>query len=148
MTLNDRECFGERAVDHFEDPYHRGPLERYTHGAELANPICRDRISVELRVASGVIEEAAFDGDGCLVSQASASMLIERIEQMTLADVRAFSATQMIELFGDDLPPSRQKCCLLAWRTLQRAISAGDDGDEPGVDENAGFGGPSLSEEG
>ena len=72
----------------------------------------------------GKISEAYFDGEGCCISQASASMLIEKMDGVHVDDVKNFSAEEMLELFGPKLTPNRQKCCLLSWRVLQSAIYA------------------------
>jgi nitrogen fixation NifU-like protein len=84
----------------------------------------------------GTIRDAYFDGDGCCISQASASMLVEQIDGKRVDDVKAFTAEDMLRLFGARLTPNRQKCCLLAWRALQSAIyspiSELGDGGPPG----------------
>jgi nitrogen fixation NifU-like protein len=73
-------------------------------------------------------------------------MLIEKIEGKTLEEVHAFTAEEMLNLFGPKLTPNRQKCCLLSWRVLQSAVHSPLD---PLDDESDGlnFGGPSLGEE-
>jgi nitrogen fixation NifU-like protein len=93
----------------------------------------------------GKIQQAWFDGDGCCISQASASMLIEKMDGQTIDDVRQFTAEQMLELFGARLTPNRQKCCLLPWRVLQTAVysSLGDDEQE----DRSTFNGPDLGDE-
>ena len=63
-----------------------------------------------------------FDGDGCCISQAAASMIVEKFDGRTIEDVKTFTANDMLELFGVRLTPNRQKCCLLPWRVLQSAI--------------------------
>ena len=68
------------------------------------------------------IEDAWFAGEGCCISQASASLLTEWICGRTVDEVKQFAAEQMLELFGAKLTPNRQKCCLLPWRVLQSAI--------------------------
>ncbi|QDV44114.1 NifU-like protein [Stieleria neptunia] len=145
---NEQDIYEEHVLDHYEDPYHRGELATATHGDEGKNPLCGDVIQVMLRLgADGKIEEAWFDGEGCVISQASASMLIEAIEGKTVEEAKEFTANQMLELFGPQLTPNRQKCCLLSWRVLQSALHA--PLDESADDDDAGphFGGPSLSEE-
>jgi len=133
-------------VDHFEDPYHQGDCEAATHQAEGRNTLCGDAVCIQLRVdlESGVIVEAWFDGEGCVVSQAAASMLVERVEQMNHADVHAFDARSMLELLGPTIAPSQQKCGLLPWRVLQLALGT----PTPEFDDAAPtFGGPHLGEE-
>ncbi|TWU02733.1 Fe-S cluster assembly sulfur transfer protein SufU [Stieleria varia] len=146
---SEQDIYEEHVLDHYEDPYHRGPLESATHADEGKNPLCGDVVQVSLRLSDdGRIEEAWFEGEGCVISQASASMLIEKVEGKTLDEVKAFSADEMLELFGPKLTPNRQKCCLLSWRVLQSAIHAPvDAGDSEDDSDGPHFGGPSLSEE-
>lgn len=121
----EEEIYQEHILDHYEDPYHRGHCRSATHGHEADNPLCGDVVRVELRIDDqGRIAEAWFDGEGCCISQASASMLMEKIEGLKVDDVMKFSAREMLELFGARLTPNRQKCCLLSWRVLQSAVHA------------------------
>lgn len=125
---DEEEIYLDHVLDHYEDPYHRGRCSQATHRHEDDNPLCGDVIQVELSIDDqGKICEAWFDGDGCCISQASASMLMESIEGKTIDEVREFSAEQMLELFQARLTPNRQKCCLLSWRVVQSALySSGD----------------------
>ena len=129
MSLSEEEIYQEHVLDHYEDPYHRGHLEQATHQHKDDNPLCGDVVEIELLIdVDGKIIEAYFNGDGCCISQASASMLIEKMEGQHVESVKAFSAEDMLELFGPKLTPNRQKCCLLSWRVLQSAIYAPRDG--------------------
>ena len=130
MPLDEEEIYQEHVLDHYEDPYHRGHCEGQTHSHEDDNPLCGDVVRVELRInGEGKVEEAWFDGDGCCISQASASMLMEQIEGKTGEEVKAFAAQDMLELFGARLTPNRQKCCLLVWRVVQSAVFSPVDGE-------------------
>jgi nitrogen fixation NifU-like protein len=123
MPEPEDELYQERILEHYEEPYHRGHCAHPTHAHEDDNPLCGDVVRVELAVDdAGRIREAFFDGDGCCISQAAASMLVERIEGKTVDEVKQFHAQDMLELFGAKLTPNRQKCCLLSWRVLQSAI--------------------------
>jgi nitrogen fixation NifU-like protein len=124
MPVDDiQRLYQEHVIDHYEDPYHRGSCLRATHADEGENPLCGDEIRVELRIGDdGRIAEAWFSGDGCCISQASASMLMEAVEGKTVDEAKRFSAENMLGLFGAPLTPNRQKCCLLAWRILQQAL--------------------------
>ncbi len=116
------EAIEERIDDHVQDPYHRGPCPGCTHAHEGDNPLCGDRVRLELQVDGSVVREIYFSGRGCRISQASASMLAEELEGKTLEDVRHFTPEAMLRLFGARLTPNRQKCCLLPWRVLQSAL--------------------------
>ncbi|NOY30173.1 MAG: SUF system NifU family Fe-S cluster assembly protein [Planctomycetes bacterium] len=120
---SEEELYQEHVLDHYEDPFHRGPLEGATHAHEDKNPLCGDVVRIELKLdADGKIEDLYFTGDGCVISQASASMLLEKIYGKTVDDLKGFSAADMLVLYGPRLTPNRQKCCLLSWKVLQSAV--------------------------
>lgn len=147
MSPSEQDIYEEHVLDHYEDPYHRGPLDQATHAHEADNPLCGDVVHVDLKLSDdGKVEQAWFNGQGCVISQAAASMLMEEIEGKTVDELKAFSAEEMLELFGPKLTPNRQKCCLLSWRVVQSAVHSPLDGsDDDG--QGPSFGGPSLSEE-
>jgi nitrogen fixation protein NifU and related proteins len=129
MALDEDELYQDHILDHYDDPYHRGRCDRCTHRHEDDNPLCGDVISMELQIdEQGTLKEVYFDGDGCCISQAAASMLVERFDGRSVEDVKKFTAQDMLDLFGARLTPNRQKCCLLPWRVLQAAIYSPVDG--------------------
>ncbi|RIK81096.1 MAG: iron-sulfur cluster assembly scaffold protein [Planctomycetota bacterium] len=120
---SEEELYQEHILDHYEDPFHRGHLAGATHAHEDKNPLCGDVVRIELALGDdGKINNVYFDGQGCVISQASASMLIEAMHGKTLDDVKRFSAEDMLKLYGPRLTPNRQKCCLLSWKVLQAAV--------------------------
>jgi nitrogen fixation NifU-like protein len=120
---SEEELYQEHILDHYEDPFHRGHLAAATHAHEDKNPLCGDVVRIELEIdEQGKIRNAYFDGEGCVISQASASMLLEEIYGKSVEDVKEFSAGDMLELYGPRLTPNRQKCCLLSWKVLQSAV--------------------------
>ncbi len=122
MSQSD-EIYQDRILEHFEEPFHRGHCPRATHAHEDDNPLCGDQVRMELAIEpAGRIEDVWFNGEGCCISQASASLLTEWARGRTVDEVKHFAAEQMLELFGARLTPNRQKCCLLPWRVLQSAI--------------------------
>jgi nitrogen fixation NifU-like protein len=131
MPTNEEELYQEHILDHYEDPFHRGNLPTATHAHEENNPLCGDVVRVELQLdETGTIRDCFFTGQGCVISQASASMLLEKMHGKTVDDVKQFSAEDMLELYGARLTPNRQKCCLLSWKVLQSAVHSpvGRDG--------------------
>ena len=123
MPSNQDELYQERILDHYEQPYHRGHCAGCTHAHEDDNPLCGDVVRVELEVdEAGRIGQAWFSGDGCCISQAAASMLMQQVEGKSLAEIQKFSGEDMLRLFGARLTANRQKCCLLSWRVLQSAL--------------------------
>jgi nitrogen fixation NifU-like protein len=122
---DEQDVYQDHILDHYEDPYHRGHCDLATHAHEDDNPLCGDVIRVEMQLdGQGRVLAAWFEGDGCCISQASASMLMEKIEGLTVDEVKQFTAQNMLELFGARLTPNRQKCCLLSWRVVQAAMHA------------------------
>jgi nitrogen fixation NifU-like protein len=85
---------------------------------EEHNPVCGDHLHLTVRVRDGVISEVGWDGDGCAISQASASLLGEKIKGMSLADALALTREDILEMIGLQLLPTRQKCALLSLKTL------------------------------
>jgi nitrogen fixation protein NifU and related proteins len=123
MSLDEEELYQEHILDHYEDPFHRGHLPTATHAHEDNNPLCGDIVRIELELGDdGKIRDAFFNGQGCVISQASASMLLEKMQGKTVEEAKKFTANDMLELYGPRLTPNRQKCCLLSWKVLQSAV--------------------------
>jgi|SRR5579864_830685 len=119
----DDDLYREELLDHYYSSPHRGHLEAPDFGFELENALCGDRIKIEMQLdARQTISRVRFNGDGCVISQAAASLLAERMEGATLQEALRFSADEMLELIKARLTPARRKCGLLAWRALQRAL--------------------------
>jgi nitrogen fixation NifU-like protein len=126
---SEEEIYQEHILDHYEDPFHRGSLPTATHAHRDKNPLCGDVVQIELQLSpEGKVEDIYFDGEGCVISQASASMLAEKMHGKSLEDVKTFTAQEMLELYGPRLTPNRQKCCLLSWKVLQTAVHSPVDG--------------------
>ena len=127
--MNDESIYEDHILDHYEDPFHRGQCPDATHEHEDNNPLCGDVVHIELRIdEDGKIEDLYFSGEGCVISQASASMLLEKMYGKTVEEVMKFSAEEMLELYGPRLTPNRQKCCLLSWKVIQTAVHSPVEG--------------------
>jgi len=121
--IDGRQCDEDRVLRHVEEPYHRGTLENATHRQRVDNTVCGDSVQLDLSIDNaGVITEAWFTAQGCIISQAAASMLVEHLKGMVMSDALAFTAEDMLALFGARLLPRRQRCCLLAWEAMRRAL--------------------------
>lgn len=121
--MSSDDIYQERILAHYEEPHHCGHCPGATHAHEDDNPLCGDVVRLELAIdKQNRVAQAWFNGDGCCISQAAASMLTEKIEGLTVEQIKQLSAADMLDLFGVKLTPNRQKCCLLAWRVLQAAI--------------------------
>jgi len=123
--FEDLEALAGHVIDHYEAPYHRGTCPGVTHSLRRTSPMCDDSVQIDLRLTpTGRIDQAWFDGDGCVISQSAASMLVQRVEGMAIEDARALAASEILKLFGPGLSPDRQKCCLLAWRVFHGALDS------------------------
>jgi nitrogen fixation NifU-like protein len=116
------ELYRENILDHYKHPRNRGTLEHPDITYEDANPLCGDHLRMDFQVKDGRIEQVRFSGHGCSISQASASMLCERIEGQTLEEVKRISRDDVLEMLGIELGPVRLKCALLALKTLKAGV--------------------------
>jgi len=108
-------------LDHYRNPRNFGTLEHPDVEAEDLNPLCGDQIRMQLKLDDGVVSDVRFSGRGCAISQASASMLTERIKGMKLADVAKLSKDVVLEDVGIGISPTRMKCAMLGLRVLKSA---------------------------
>ena len=137
------ELYQQTIVEHNRSPRNFKTLDHPTHHAEGKNPLCGDQISLQLTVDGGVIKEVGFQGSGCAISQASASLMTSAVTGKSPADAeRLFKAFHDMVTGGDAAPadpttlgklaafagvkqfPARVKCANLAWHTLHAALLA------------------------
>jgi nitrogen fixation NifU-like protein len=137
-----QELYQEVILDHNRRPRNFRMLEG-GRKAEGFNPLCGDRLTVYLRIDDGVITDASFEGSGCAISKASASMMTESVKGKTTADADALFARFQQMITSPDGPsdhlgkltalagvrrfPIRVKCASLPWHTLRAAIDASDE---------------------
>ena len=111
--------YQEELLDHYENPSNYGTLSNPDVSHEEDNPLCGDRIRIDLIVEDDMITEVRFSGHGCTISQAAASMLTEEIEGKTLAEVKQLTKGDILDMIGIPLGPVRLKCALLALKVLK-----------------------------
>ncbi len=115
--------YRENILDHYRNPRNKGRLDNPTHVHEEHNPLCGDVIRIDLHVNDeDVIEEVRFEGEGCAISQASASMLTEMIQGKTLEEAKQVSKDDILEALGIDIGPVRLKCALLSLKVLKAGV--------------------------
>jgi len=117
------DLYREVIVDRYKNPQYRGHLDPHDIAFEDDNPLCGDHIRVELRVDENeIVREAAFDGHGCAISQASADLLMEEVIGKPLEEVRQLNKEDVLELLGIELGPVRLKCALLSLKVLKAGV--------------------------
>ncbi len=115
--------YKENILDHYRHPRNAGTLENPTHSHEESNPLCGDIIRIDLHVnEDNIVDQVAFHGKGCAISQASASMLTEMVEGKTLDEVKQISKEDILEALGIEIGPVRMKCALLSLKALKVGI--------------------------
>jgi nitrogen fixation protein NifU and related proteins len=113
------DMYREIILDHAQNPHHPGVLDPADVDHEEHNPLCGDRLRLTLRLDENQrITQIAWDGEGCAISQATASMLGDEIVGKTLDDIRQITKDDIFELVGIPLTINRVKCALLSLKTL------------------------------
>lgn len=116
------DLYREAILDHYKHPRQKGHLAAPDIQFHDHNPFCGDEITIELKVENGVVVDAAFDGHGCAISQATASMLMEEILGKPLEELKALDKEYILELLGIEIGPVRLKCALLPLKVLKAGV--------------------------
>ncbi|MDF1501068.1 MAG: SUF system NifU family Fe-S cluster assembly protein [Anaerolineales bacterium] len=115
--------YRELIIDRYKSPHNKGRLDPHDYSYEDDNPLCGDELRIDVRVDENeVVTEASFEGQGCAISMASADLLVEHIVGKQLAEIKAMSKEDILELLGIELGPVRLKCALLSLKVLKAGI--------------------------
>lgn len=115
--------YRENILDHGMNPRNAGVLDPATVDYEVNNPMCGDRLRLTLQIDdNNVITAVGWDGEGCAISQAAASMLGEEIIGKTVGDVKEISKEHVYDLLGIPISQNRVKCALLGLKALQVSL--------------------------
>jgi nitrogen fixation protein NifU and related proteins len=126
----DDQFYREYIIDHYKNPRNYGHLDHPDITHEENNPLCGDVVGMDFRVRGGVIEDIRFHGRGCAISQASASLLTERLKGMPLDEAKKINKDDVIGELGIDISPARIKCALLSLKVLKVGAYGLADADE------------------
>ena len=117
------ELYQQIIIEHNKHPRNFRQLDGANRTAEGDNPLCGDRITMMLAIdEAGTVSDVAFTGRGCAISQASASLLTDRIRGKPLSDVARIGSAEVLDELGIEISPARLKCALLSLDTLQKAL--------------------------
>jgi nitrogen fixation NifU-like protein len=115
--------YREYILDHYRNPRNYGKLEQPDVHSEDSNPLCGDQLSMDLTIEGDRVSAVRFQGRGCAISQASASMLSEMIEGKTIQEVVALGKDAVLDELGISISPARTKCAFLSLRVLHRGLA-------------------------
>jgi nitrogen fixation NifU-like protein len=140
-----RELYQEIILDHSRHPRHFGPLAGANRSAEGHNPLCGDRVKIQLKVDGDKIKDAMFEGRGCAISVASASLMTEMLKDRTVEEAENLMGGFLDLVKGEDAAslksddretlevmagvsafPMRVKCATLAWHAMKSALEGGE----------------------
>lgn len=121
-------AFRAAVLEHFRRPRNRGPLDAPTAQAEGANPLCGDRVRVQLRVEHGTVADARFTADACAICVASASVLTEHVRGKSIDHAAVVALDWVFAALEGEPPAGRRRCALLPLETLKRALAAANNG--------------------
>jgi nitrogen fixation protein NifU and related proteins len=121
------DLYRDYILEHYKRPRNFGELQPHDLEALEHNPLCGDELGVQIRVKGDRIEDLRFQGHGCAISQAAASIASEELKGMKLQEVRDLGADWMIDLLGIPVSATRRKCALLNLKVVRGAVGGESD---------------------
>jgi|TARA_B110000263_G_scaffold71655_1_gene62658 nitrogen fixation NifU-like protein len=114
------DIYKEIILDHYRNPRNKGRISGAEISAQDNNPVCGDRLSMDIKLEDNVVSDIKFDGEGCAISQSSASILTEMLMGKTVDELSKFTKDELLEELGTpSLGPARIKCALLSLKVLK-----------------------------
>ncbi|WP_347321327.1 Fe-S cluster assembly sulfur transfer protein SufU [Rossellomorea sp. RS05] len=140
MSFNNLDqLYRQVIMDHYKNPRNKGSLEDGSFTIDMNNPTCGDRIHLTLKVEDGIVQDVKFDGEGCSISMASASMMTQAVKGKEIDEAlklsKIFSDMMQGNDYDDDVDlgdiealqgvakfPARIKCATLAWKAMEKGV--------------------------
>jgi nitrogen fixation NifU-like protein len=117
------ELYRDFILDHYRNPRNAGTFEGPDATFEDNNPMCGDKIRMDVKLHDGVVSDIRFQGRGCAISQASASLLTEAVKGKSLAEIAKIGKEEVLENLGIAISAARLKCALLGLKVLKQALA-------------------------
>jgi len=117
--------YREIILEHWENPQNHGVLKNADIDVTELNPLCGDSMRLTLKMEKGRVKEILFSGEGCAISQASASLFTEEIKEKSIDEIQKITSEEVLSLLGIQLTPARTKCALLVFTTLKKGMVLG-----------------------
>ncbi len=118
------DLYAEELISNYEHPHNKGKLADANAEFGADNPVCGDHISISLKIEGSTVKDVKFDGDGCAISIASASMLTESIKGKDLSEIEKMGFAELKAIIKVDPGPARLKCATLPLKALKLAVFA------------------------
>jgi nitrogen fixation NifU-like protein len=116
------DMYAEEIISHYEHPHNRGQIAKPSVSFHEYNPTCGDDLTMYLKIKDNKIEEIKFEGKGCAISMASASMLTDEVKHKAIPDIEKMGFKEIVEMLGIDPGPARLKCATLSLKALKEAL--------------------------
>ncbi len=113
------DLYREIILDHYQHPHNHGTLSEPDISYEDSNPLCGDKIRIDLKVKDNIVLDVKFSGKGCAISQASASMLTDELIGKSLDEIKKIDKDFVFNMLGIPLSPTRVKCALLSLKVVK-----------------------------
>lgn len=142
MSFNNLDqLYRQVIMDHYKNPRNKGAIEDGSVTVDMNNPTCGDRIHLTMNVEDGIVTDAKFDGEGCSISMASASMMTQAIKGQNIDHAIKLSQIFSDMMLGNDYPddldlddiealqgvakfPARIKCATLSWKAMEKGLQS------------------------
>lgn len=118
----EQEIYKENILDHYKNPRNKKELKKSTIKHKETNILCGDELTIYIQIEKNKIKDITFTGKGCAISQASASMLTEKLKGMSIKEVKQLKDKDILKMLGISLSFVRTKCALLSLKTIQRGL--------------------------
>lgn len=116
------DMYREHIMDLYKNPSNFGIMKNPTHKKTEYNSLCGDEITVQLRVKEGKVKDVKFNGSGCVISMVSASLITEKIKEMSTEEIKKLNNKDILDLLKIRISPARIKCALLPLEATKRAL--------------------------
>ncbi len=117
-----KDIYSEIILDHWKHPKNKGKIEDADITIKDSNPLCGDEIKIYLKFNGDVVKDVKFEGSGCAISQAAASMITEYVKGKTIKDVIKMEKDEIEKMLKVKLGPNRIKCALLPLKALKLGV--------------------------
>ena len=122
-SLSDEdELYRENILDHYKHPHNKGTLSEHTFKHHELNPTCGDELTIFMNVKNNKVYDVSFEGHGCAISQASASLLTDEVKGKTIDELKKLTKEDVYKLLGIPISVTRIRCALLSLRTIQEGL--------------------------